>query len=597
MKPNDFWIIAPILLPLATAFILPILDHLWHHLRTLVCIASVFITLLLLIRMIEPVAQGSILVYWMSGWTPREGVAIGISIAIDAWGLLIALVVAVVGLMALIYSTVSMRHESGKDPFYVLVMLLITGLIGFALSGDLFNQFVWLEVFSVAAFALTGFRVDDRGAVEAAFKYLITNSVASFFIAVGLALMYMHSGALNLAQAAQAFDGSTDAWVAVGLLLGGYATKAALIPWHFWLPDAHTVAPSPVSAIFSGALVKIGVYAVARTALTIVPFEQGSWLQTTLLVLAAITMLVGGAQMLQQQSVKRVLAFSSVSQMGYIVAGIALGTPLGLAAAAMHVIHHALVKAALFMGAGAVQWRGGVHHLDEGGGILRKMPITFVLMLLAALGLSGMPLLSGFISKTLLEEAARDAHLDALSWVAVAASALTFAGMARLLWYLFGPRQAAKPPVETKEAPLRMLVPMAVLVAGSLLVGLFPASVNELLTQPASRALYEREHYINTVLAVEAVPEVTHEAGEHEEMPNALNVTHWGIPLLIAVAGSLIAYLVMHPPADSVVKRLVLLGGDGLRRWHSGLVTDYTLWNAFGTALMLILLLLGQRLG
>lgn len=590
---------APILIPLATAFIAPVVPRISHLIRAMLCVAAMALTLFFLLSMAGPVFDGQVLVYWMGGWQPRQGLAIGISLSIDAWGLLIALVVAVVGLFSLIYSVVYMRDQSGKGPYYVLTMLLITGLIGFSLSGDLFNQFVWLEVLSVAAFALTGFHVDNRQAVEAAFKYLITNSVAAFFVVLGLILLYMQTGALNLAEIADKFELTPAGLVALAMLVGGYATKAALVPWHFWLPDAHAVAPSPISALFSGALIKIGIYAIARSIFTLVDFRPGGLLQGALLIIAAATMLLGGLQMVQQSSIKRILAFSSVSQMGYVLMGLALGTPAGLAAAAMHVIHHALVKSALFMGAGMVVWRSGIHDLHEGGGLARRMRFTFLTMLLAGLALSGMPLFSGFVSKTMLEEAALDSGYGWMAWVAVVSSILTFAGIARLLWAVF----LAQPAVSRRgirEAPVFGVLPGLVLAVAALLVGLFPQWPAERLAWPAAAALTGREQYIAQVLE----PTATFRAVELEieHAPSSFDWHHWPIPAVVILAGSLLAYGLLRPDGGEAgqgrawLRPVQVVAGLG-RRWHSGLINDYVLWNSFGTAVIAVVVVVAGRFG
>jgi multicomponent Na+:H+ antiporter subunit D len=590
----DLFIISPIILPLTAAFLIPIIGHFSNRLRTLTAILAALVTFILLIYMSPVVFGGQTIVYWMSGWTPRDGLAIGISLVIDAWGLFVALIVAGIGLLALIYSSRYLRYESGKNAYYTLMLLLIAALIGFCLSGDLFNQFVWLEVFSVASFALTGFIVSERGAVEAAFKYLVTNSIASFFIAVGLSLLYMRTGALNLAHAASAFDGSNGAWVGVGLLVGGYATKAALIPWHFWLPDAHAVAPSPVSAMFSGALIKVGLYAVARSILTLIPLQEGSFLQTTLLIIACLTMLIGGWQMLHQHSVKRILAFSSVAQMGYVLIGLALGTPFALAGAAMHMLHHALVKAALFLSAGLLRWRADVHDVEDGGGIAGRMPITTLLMSLAALGLCGMPFLSGFISKTMLEEALGETGWGALKAVLILASAFTFAGMARLLWRVFGAQRPAR--TEVREAPPILLLPILLLVLGSLFVGVLPNLAAEAMVNPAASALFERDHYIKRVLTGESSAALA--TWEAHGIPSPLDVYHWWVPALVVMIGSVLAYWSMHREKFSQLPLMpaVYWTTIRLRRWHSGLIGDYALWNAFGTAVILIVVLYSQRI-
>ena len=589
---------APILLPLATAFLLPLIEHFSRPLRTAVAVLAAAITFGLLLALAPRIFGGETIVYWMSDWTPRLGasgklVAIGISLTIDAWGLLIALVAAGVSTMALIYSASSMRYQTGRGPYYVLMLLLLAALVGFALSGDLFNQFVWLEVFSVAAFALTCFFAEQRSAVEGAFKYLITNSIASFFIAIGLALLDMNTGGLNLAHVARDYILKPGGWMGVGMLIGGYATKAALIPWHFWLPDAHTVAPPPVSAVFSGALIKVGMYAVARCALTLVPLPP--LLQTLLMALACLTILVGGVQMLQQQNMKRVLAFSSVAQMGYIMLGLAINTPLSIAAASMHIISHALLKVALFLSAGNVTSQTGLHTLEEGGNLARRLPVTCLLMTLAALGLAGMPLFSAFVSKTMLEEAASEVGLSGLALVAIVGSALTFAGLARMLWLIFGPRRPQpinpdEPPSIIVEAPLLSIVPIALLVIGSLIVGLKPTLVSDTAAIPAAFALHDRQAYIAHVMGGEAA-EVEHEA---IHTPTPFEFSHWGIPLVVALAGSGLAaaFLNVSLWAHLPFLRWALLG---LRRVHSGIVGDYALWNAFGTALVLLVILIATR--
>ena len=596
---NSLAILLPILAPLGIAFTLPIIDRISHSLRAPSCIIAMLISLVSLISLAEHVFKGETLVYWMSGWTPREGLAIGISLSIDAWSLLIALVVAFIGLMALVYTPVYLRSESGKEPFYVLTMLMLAALIGFCLSGDLFNQFVWLEVFSVSAFALTGFHFESRGSVEAAFKYLITNSVAAFFIVIGLTLLYMQTGALNVAHVAREFRPTPAGIVAIGLLIGGYATKAALVPWHFWLPDAHTAAPTPIHAIFSGALIKVGIYAVARSIFTIMPFQTGSVFQIGLLIIAGINMLVGGIQMVQQQPIKRILAYSSISQMGYIALGLALGTPLSIAAAGVHIASHALVKTALLLGTGMVIWRTGIHEVREGGGLVRQMPVTFAAICVAGLSLSGLPLLSGYVSKTLLEEAATQTGYGLLAVIAVVSSILTFIGIARLIWHTFlaKPEQGQAPIV--REAPVQALLPIIVLVASSLFVGVFPSWMVEHVTYPASNALLEREYYIAEVMAPGTETRVLESSHLAEEVPQPLDWHHWGIPALIILVGGVGTYFLVqnHSYPKQLWVRPLQWITRLTREWHSGLITDYVLWNAFSTAFILILLVLANRLG
>lgn len=594
---DTFAIALPILIPLGTAIVLPIVELAGRSIRIIFSLLASALTVASLLRLLPSISGGETLVYWMSGWAPRDGLGIGISLVVDGWGFLVALIVSIVGFMCLFYSVVYMRHETGRSSFYVLFMLLIAALIGFALSGDLFNQFVWLEVFSVAAFALTGFHYEERTSVEAAFKYLITNSIASLFIAVALSLIYMQTGALNLAHIAREFQPTTSGVVAVGLLIGGYATKAALVPWHFWLPDAHTVAPAPVSAMFSGALIKIGIYAIARSIFTLAPSLLGSRLQFPLLAIAALSMFVGGFQMLQQQSIKRVLAFSSVSQMGYALMGLAIGSPVGLAAAAMHLIHHAMVKSALFMAAGMIAWRTDIHMLREAGGLARKLPYSFVIFCLAGLSLSGIPLFSGFIGKTMLEEAAVQGGTSLMSYLAVFASLLTFAGMARLVWALFLAPPAVPDRPNLREAPVLALVPMIILVLGSLWVGLFPQWAAANLAWPAAESLLSSERYTTSVMNLTESHALEKLEVHREPVPQALDWHHWLAPAVIMVGGSLLAYFTLKRRQFEDKMWAIPLEeiSHVLRRWHSGVVNDYALWTALGTAVILLVFVLSSR--
>jgi multicomponent Na+:H+ antiporter subunit D len=581
--------IGPILIPLGTAFLLPFAAVISRRLIGILCLLAMTFTLAVLILAAGPVLmQGKILVYWLGGWQPQGSLALGINIAIDAWGLFIAFTIALVGFLVVLYSIVYMEEETGKEAYFILVMLLIAAMIGFSLTGDLFNQFVWLEILSFAAFALTGFHFQDHLALEGAFKYLITNSVASLFIAVALALLYGTTGALNLADAAGEFGANSAEMIALGLLFAGYATKTALVPWHFWLPDAYDAAPAPVTALFSGALSKVGIYAIARLLFTLTPIGFNYIVRSIFLGIAGITMFVGGFQMLRQDSIKRILAYSSISQMGYILMGLSIGSPLGLAAAAMHVFTHALSKTALFFGAGSIQLRSGIRRLSEGSRLIRRMPVTFVLMALAGLSLSGAPLFIGFVSKTMLEDAATGVGLLWLTGLAVLASVFTLAGIARLLWQVFFKGENETVLAGEGEARPLSIVAMLVPVVISLFVGIFPNGLLGEIGWPSAAALLQPGIYVNDVLKMEGKP--ANFFFNVQLAPSYLRLTAWIIPLIVIVVGLLLAYFSL-PENEfrfwrfAPQKQLAV----ALRRWHSGYVLDYLLWITFSTSLLLIL--------
>jgi formate hydrogenlyase subunit 3/multisubunit Na+/H+ antiporter MnhD subunit len=309
-----------------------------------------------------------------------------------------------------------------------------------------------------------------------------------------------------------------------------------------------------------------------------------------LLIVAPLSILLGGVQLMQQQTLKRVLAFSSVAQMGYILLGLGLATPPALAAAALYALHHALVKSALFLGAGVIVWRTHHYRLDELGGLARRMPVTCALIVLASVGLAGLPPGSGFVSKALIEEAASAAGYAPLGWLAVLGSVFTCAGLVRLLWLAFAARPG-RAPQDVREAPVRMLLPMVALVALSYAIGLYPQWALEHLAGPAAAALGDRAHYIAAVLAPAGVA-VTRLPPASIEAPSMLAPAHWLVLLIVAVGGGLLAYALLKPISPRhVLARLARPIGQWAGDWHSGIVTDYALWTALGTAIVTIVLL------
>jgi NADH:ubiquinone oxidoreductase subunit 5 (subunit L)/multisubunit Na+/H+ antiporter MnhA subunit len=323
----------------------------------------------------------------------------------------------------------------------------------------------------------------------------------------------------------------------------------------------------------------------------------GVRLQIPLLVIASLSILVGGFQMLQQQSIKRILAFSSVSQMGYALMGLAIGTPLALAATAIHIIHHAMVKSALFMSAGMITWRTDIHNLREAGGLARKFPYTFAIFCLGTLSLSGFPLFSGFISKSMLEEAALHVHLNLIAYIAIFGSVLTFAAMARLIWAVFlAPPHVPDRP-NLREAPVLALIPITLMLVGSLGVGLFPQWVADHLAWPAAVSLLGADHYTLSVMNPDALTEASMPEIEREPIPFALDVRLWLAPAIVLIAGGVLAYIAVKRHTLAEKRWVIPLDEISrlLRGWHSGIVNDYAFWIAFSTMLLLLAFVVSIR--
>src|SRR5947209_1878609 len=487
----------PVVVPLIGA---PALVALRHWLPRVVndvaavtiCLAVVTMCALLLAHTIHhgPFA------YWMGGWRPKHSISIGISFSIDPIGAGVATFSGVLVTAAMVYSW---RYFEGADGlFHVLMLVFLAGMVGFALTGDLFNLVVFFELMGAVAYALTAYKIEERGPIQGAINFAISNSVGAYAIFIGIGLLYARTGALNMAQIGAALSGHhADALVIVAmtLLFVGFLTKAAAVPVHFWLADAHAVAPAPVCVLFSGVMVELGIYAIARIYWTIfdAPLApHADELRAILIALGTVTALWGGVMCFAQRHIKRLLAFSTISHVGMFVCGIGLLSAKGLAGVATYVVGHGLTKAALFMLAGILLYR--FDDIDEfdlhGRG--RPMPVVGVLFAIGGLSLAALPVVTTFFGKSLLDGAALDANYRWLPALFVVASMLTGGAVLRVAgrvfvgWGAAGRRdegQAVEARAEhegtgsrDRTPPLMVIVP-AILLLGAIVVGLIPGAV------------------------------------------------------------------------------------------------------------------------
>ncbi len=424
------------------------------------------------------------------------GEAVNIRLALDGFSLFMLIVVSLVGLACGLFSINYMEHYGSKAIYYALFLVMIAGMNGLILATDFFNVYLFLEVAAIASYALVAYGM-EHDELEASFKYLMLSVVASAFILISIAVLFGITGGLSF-QAVAAGLRTLDAGAAVGLcaafFLMGFGLKAALIPFHAWLPDAHPSAPAPISAILSGLLIKVsGVYALVRIFFNV--FGLTPTLSSVLMVLGTISLVVAAFLALGQKDIKRMLAYSSISQVGYIILGIGIGTPLGIAGGLFHLFNHALAKGLLFLNSGSIQQSTGTRNLDEMGGLAKRMPFTAATSLIGSLSIAGVPPLNGFWSKLIIIIALVQAGHPVYALIAVLASVLT------LWYYLLIQRKAFFGKLNekwaaVKEAPFWMTASTVLLAFLCVAIGILFSSAVKTWVEPASDVLTEGIQYV-----------------------------------------------------------------------------------------------------
>jgi multicomponent Na+:H+ antiporter subunit D len=424
------------------------------------------------------------------------GEAVNIRLALDAFSLIMLVAIALVGLAASLFSIDYMEHYGAKANYYALYLVMIAGMNGLVLATDLFGVYIFLEVAAIASYALVAYGL-GHDELEAAFKYLMLSVVASAFLLGAIAVIFGMTGSLDFAAVAAALrelNAGTALGIASAFFLLGFGLKAALVPFHAWLPDAHPSAPAPISAILSGLLIKVsGVYALTRIFLNV--FGLTPALSTVLMWLATISVVVAAFLALGQKDMKRMLAYSSISQVGYVVLGIGIGTPLGIAGGLFHLFNHALAKGLLFLTSGSVQQATGTRDLDKMGGLAKRMPVTATTNLIGSLSIAGVPPLNGFWSKLLIIVALVQAGHPVFAIIAVLASVLT-------LWYylllqrkaFFGKLNEAWSGV--KEAPFWMTLATVLLALLCVGIGILFSSTVSTWIRPAADVLADGVHAV-----------------------------------------------------------------------------------------------------
>jgi multicomponent Na+:H+ antiporter subunit D len=493
-------------IPLLGAVIAPLVGRISRRLPPAVAVVCLFSSGVPLLFMAPMVYRGRLLSHFMGHWNPAGGHALGIAFAADPWGLTFALLTAFLGGVLAVYSLSELgdlgRRELGG--YTCLFLLLCAALIGSALTADLFNLFVWFEVAALSSYALTAFFLERPIALEAAFKILVLTTIASFGIFIGAALIYAGHGALNMGQihnALHAVARPADS-VALALLIAGFGTKAGLVPFHGWLPDAHSAAPGPISALFSGLMVNLGIVAIGRLVFEVYTPRVGHDVLGLLMVIGLVSAVGGALFALFQDDLKRLLAYDTISQMGVLVVGLATGTAGGLAGASYHLVDHAMFKALLFLCAGSIVHMTGATKLSEMGGLARRYPLLAAAFSVGVLAIAGIPPLNGYVSLGLIHDALRQSGQALPFAVMLIAQVLTIAALGRAAWLAFYRRRDPEAEFERDEKlHPTMVASLGLLAAGCVAFGAFPTVLIGDFAAPAAGALLHPAAYAHGVLA------------------------------------------------------------------------------------------------
>jgi multicomponent Na+:H+ antiporter subunit D len=456
------------------------------------------------------VMHGDVIHYEVSGWAPP----FGIEIVVESLSSLMLMLISGICFLILVYSSYVVKHELERKVagwYYAAILLCMVGMMGLVITNDIFNMYVFIEVTGISAVALVTAK-GTRQATEAALKYLLLATIGSGFILFGIGFLYMITGNLNLTYIGMELALVKDSypfllWTSLSFLVVGFGVKSALFPLHLWLPDAHSSAPSPSSAILSSLVVKVYIIAFLKILLIAFGLEifHETYIRHLIIILAVVAMLAGSFFAFVQIELKRRLAYSTVAQIGYVFLGIGLGTPWGMAAGILHIVVHAFMKTTLFLCAGAIYYHTGVKQVNQFAGMGYKMPITMGAFTIASFSMIGIPLFGGFISKYGLALGSLEAGLPLLIIVII------LSGLLNATYYfpIIGQAYFSQPdgaghdshghhndnsshdsehnsdhsssPVEKvfkkDPIPLSMLAPIVILALGIIYLGVFPGTV------------------------------------------------------------------------------------------------------------------------
>jgi multicomponent Na+:H+ antiporter subunit D len=445
------------------------------------------------LALLDQVQTGGVISYKLGGWAPP----VGIEYRIDLLNAYVLVIVAAIGAVVMPFGLGTKEpgvREGQHHLYYAAFLLCLCGLLGITITGDAFNVFVFLEIASLSSYTLISLG-QNRRALTAGFSYLILGSIGGTFILIGIGMVYMMTGTLNMADIAERLPlvlGTRTIWMAFAFMVIGTFIKLAVFPLHQWLPNAYSYAPPVVSAFLAATATKVSYYVLARIIFTVFGaafvFETMG-LQRLLMPLSVLAMFLGSAAAIYQTDLKRLLAYSSIAQIGYMTLGLSFANLQGLTGGIVHLFNHALMKGGLFLVVAGIVYRLGSSNIKDMRGLGRKMPITMAAFVLGGLSLIGVPGTVGFISKWYLVLAALEAGSMLIAFMILASSLLAVVYVWRVVEVLYFPGDAEANP-ELRDPPWSMLIPTLVLIGATVWFG-FQTDLTAGAASEAARMLLE----------------------------------------------------------------------------------------------------------
>jgi multicomponent Na+:H+ antiporter subunit D len=476
-----------IVIPLMSSYAIPLVGWRWRGSAFYIALSAITASLICSFVLLHTVLSRGTIHYHLGGWLPPWG----IEYVIDPLNGFMGVLVCGLSFLVTIASRVSVEKElpEKKVRFYTIYLLLFTGLMGIVVTGDVFNLYVFLEIASLTAYALIA--IGEDGAPLASFNYIIMGTIGACFYLLGVGYLYIMTGSLNMADLARLLPHlyqSQVVLIALAFFLMGTAIKMGLFPLHVWLPDAYTYAPSAVSSFIAPLMTKVMAYVLIRIMLTV--FEPSYSLKvvpigTLLSWLGAAAILIGSVYAIAQTDLKRMLAYSSVANIGYIVLGLGLANRMGLIGGLFHILNHAFMKATLFLVAGGIMYKMGMRNIYRFHGLRWKMPLTMAAFTIASMSMVGIPPTAGFFSKLYLILGAIEAKQYVFIAVILISSLLNAVYFFKVIELAYFKPADSKPgeggsaavKIGRDEMPWSMLAPALVVAAGIILVGLFNGKI------------------------------------------------------------------------------------------------------------------------